>query len=588
MSLDAWISVAVVVAVLVVLAATRLQPYLVILAGVVVMLVGGVVSSASALAGFANEGVITVAALFVVAAGLTETGAISAIVQGMLGAPRTALGAQARMMLPVAAASSILNNTPIVAMLMPVVNDWSQRIRVPASQLLIPLSYAAILGGMCTLIGTSTNLVVHGLLLESGHPGLHFFEIAWIGVPSAVAGVAFVLLFGRRLLPWREEVSEVIRDPREYTLEMVVEPGGALVGKTISQAALRHLPGVYLMEIHRRGRVRPAIGPDERLDADDQLVFVGVVDSVVDLQKIPGLRPATTQLFKLDTPRSERWFVEAVISHNCPLIGKTIREGRFRNRYNAVVIGVARGGTRLNRRIGDIVMQAGDVLLLEALPAFIEQQRNSNDFYLVSRIADSTPPAHDRAWMALVIVGAMIVLATTQVLSILQAALAAAAAMLVTRCCSEEVARRRVDWPLVIAIAASFGLGHALRDTGAANTMAEGILSYAGDRPVVALILLYGITMALSAVVTNNAAAVLMFPLAVATAERLGVSVLPFAIVLMAGASASFATPLGYQTNLMVYGPGRYRFADFFRIGLPLSLVLWAVAVLVAPRVWPF
>jgi di/tricarboxylate transporter len=206
----------------------------------------------------------------------------------------------------------------------------------------------------------------------------------------------------------------------------------------------------------------------------------------------------------------------------------------------------------------------------------------------VSRIADANPPAHERAWMALIILGAMVVLATTETLSMLQAAVAAAAAMLVTRCCSEEVARRRVDWQLVIAIAASFGLGHALRDTGAASAMASGILASAGANPMLALVFVYGLTMALSAVITNNAAAVLMFPIAVATAERLGADVLPFVMVLMVGASASFATPLGYQTNLMVYGPGRYRFVDFVRIGAPLSLLVWAVAVWVTPRVWPF
>jgi di/tricarboxylate transporter len=369
---------------------------------------------------------------------------------------------------------------------------------------------------------------------------------------------------------------------------MVVEPGSPLVGQTIEQAGLRHLPGMYLMEIHRRGRVRPVVGPYERLDGDDQLVFVGLVDSIISLQKTPGLRPATKQLFKLDAPRSDRWFVEAVVSHSCPLIGQSIREGHFRNKYNAVVIAVARNGQRIKKRIGDIILHSGDVLLLEALPAFVEQHRNSNDFYLVSRIENATPPSHEKALPATIIMLVMVTLAATGIASMLQAAAAAAAAMLLTGCVSEETARRKVDWQLLLAIAASFGLGVSLETTGAARVVAEGVLSTAGSDPRMALIAVYGISTLLSALITNNAAAVLVFPIAVATAARLGVSHMPFAIAIMIGASASFATPIGYQTNLMVYGAGGYRFRDFVRIGLPLSILIWAVTVVVTPMVFPF
>ena len=398
----------------------------------------------------------------------------------------------------------------------------------------------------------------------------------------------YILLFGRRLLPSRESTLESMENTREYTLEMVVEAKGPLAGETISQAGLRHLSGVYLMEIHRRGRVHAVIGPQERLEADDQLVFVGLVDAIVDLQRIPGLRPATTELFKLDAPRSDRWFVEAVISHSCPVAGQTIRAAHFRNRYNAVVLAVARNGQRIRKRVGDIVLTPGDVLFLEALPAFVEQQRNSTDFYLVSRIEDATPPQHDRGWLALVIVVAMVTLAGTGLLSMLRAALLAAAAMLVTRCCTEEVARRRIDWQLLLAIAGSFGLGNALIETGAASLIAGGVLSVAGGNPWVAVTVVYGMTMVLSAMITNNATAVVVFPIAVATAAQLGVDHMPFVIAIMVASSASFATPLGYQTNLMVYGPGGYHFRDFVRFGFPLSILIWVVAIWITPRVWPF
>ena len=583
-----WLSVAAVAASVFVLAATNVAPYLVLLGAVVFLLLVGVLTPATALAGFANEGVITVAALFVVAAALNETGAFASLIRHVLGRPVSVRNAQTRLVFPVAFGSAFLNNTPVVAMLMPVVTDWARRTRIPASQLLIPLSYAAILGGLCTLIGTSTNLIVHGLLLDAGLPGLRMFDPTSVGVPCALAGVAFLLLFGKRLLPDRAVGLELHPDPREFTLEMVVLPGGPLAGKTVEQAGLRHLPGIYLMEIHRRGHVVPVVGPSERLDADDQLIFVGVVDSVMDLQKMPGLVPARQQLFKLDAPRSERWFAEAVVSPSCPLIGKTIRDGRFRTHYNAVVIAVARNGARIRSRVGDITLHPGDVLLLEALPSFVEQQRNSSDFYLVSRFENSAPPRHERQGVSLAIFAGMVVAAATGILSMLQAALVAAVAMLATRCCSDETARRSIDWTLLIAIAASFGLGNALDSTGAARAFAETMIPLAGSDPRLALAMLFLVSAALSAIVTNNATAVLVFPIAMATARELQADVMPFMMALLMGSSASFATPLGYQTNLMVYGAGRYRFVDFLRIGIPLTVLVWIVTTVITPWMWPF
>jgi len=585
---QAWLSLAVVVGVFAMLATTRIAPYLIILGGVTLLVVSGVVPAAGGLAGFSNPGMITVAALFIVAAGLSQTGALTRIVQSVLGRPGSPRSAQLRLLLPVTTASAFLNNTPIVAMLMPMVNDWSKRINISASQLLMPLSYAAILGGLCTLIGTSTNLIVHGMLIDHGYDGLGMFDITRVGLPCAVVGVIYILAFGRALLPRRDSALEELGDTREYTVEMVVDPNGPLAGETISGAGLRHLPGVYLMEIHRRGHVYPVVGPEEVLEGDDQLVFVGLVDAVMELQSIRGLQLAPNELFKLQAPRSDRWFVEAVISHSCPSVGQTIRDARFRNRYNAVVLAVSRNGHRIRKRIGDIILTPGDVLFLEALPAFVEQQRNSTDFYLVSRIEGASPPRHDRAWVAALIVTGMIALAASGAMSMLRAALLAAAAMLLTRCCSEETARRGVDWQLLIAIAGSFGLGNALMHTGAATAVAHTLLSLAGDNPWAALALVYGVTMVMSAMITNNATAVVVFPIAIATAAELGVSYMPFVITIMVAASASFASPLGYQTNLMVYGPGGYQFRDFIRFGLPLSLLIWIVAVWITPYAWPF
>jgi di/tricarboxylate transporter len=588
MTLEAWIAVGVVVGVFAALALGRHPPHQILLVGLAVLVVSGVLDPTAAFAGFGNTGLITVGVLFVVAGGLRQTGALAYFLQAALGRPKSATAAQMRLVPPVAIGSAFLNNTPVVAMLVPVIMDWCRSVGIRPSKLLIPLSYAAILGGLCTLIGTSTNLVVDGMLRAGGYEGLGLFDIAWVGVPCALVGILYLLVVSPRLLPDRTVQLTLPDDPRQYTVEMAVAKGGPLVGKSIEEAGLRHLPGLYLMEIHRRNNLIAMVSPAETLEPDDQLVFVGMVESIVDVQRIPGLAPATRQVFKLDSHRAERIFAEAVVSPNCPLVGQTIREGRFRSRYDAVVIAVSRAGERVPGRIGDIEVHAGDALLLEALPSFVEQQRNSRDFYLVSRMDGEGPPTTAQAPIALGILLAMVVVVATGLLSMLQGAILAAAAMIMTRCCSQDAAQKSVDWPLLLAIGATFGLGAALSETGAADVLADSLLRPAGANPLLALILIYGATMLLTELVTNNAAAIIVFPIAMSTASQLEVNAMPFVVAVMIGASCGFATPLGYQTNLMVYGPGGYRLGDFLRMGVPMNLLMWIVTCVVAPMVWPF
>ena len=589
MTPDAVITVLVVASVLGVLLSTRVAADMAFLAGLTALLVCGVLAPSEAFAGLGNPGLVTVGVLYVVVAGIEDTGGIRWIVRRLLGQPRSLGHAQLKLMSPVAALSACMNNTPVVAMLIPAVREWARKHDLASSKLMIPLSYAAILGGTCTLIGTSTNLVVNGLLVEQRPgAGLHMFDLAWVGLPVAVAGIGFVYLSSRWLLPERRPAMAQFSQPREYSVEMLVDRDGPLVGRSIEQAGLRHLSGMYLIEIDRNDTVLPAVSPREVLQGGDRLVFVGMPDSVVELQKIRGLSPATNQVFKLDGPRSQRMLFEAVVSDHCRLVGQSIRAGRFRLRYNAVVIAVARGGRRLRQKVGDIVLQAGDTLLLEARPSFIEQQRNSREFLLVSRLEDSSPLRHERAPIALGLLVLMIASVTLGWLSMLEAALLAAAGMLVTRCTSIERARQNIDWSVLLVIAAAFGLGAALDKTGVAAATAHQLVGLAGDAPWIALAAIYVATALFTALITNNAAAVLMFPITLAVAADLGVDPMPYIIAVMIAASASFATPIGYQTNLMVLGPGGYHFGDFLRIGLPLNLVTGVVAVLLIPWVWGF
>jgi di/tricarboxylate transporter len=587
--MDAWLTLAVVVASLSILLGTRIAADFILVGALSVLMIAGVLSPTAALAGLGNPGLVTVGALFIVAAGLVNTGIVHTLGTYLLGRPKSTPSTQLRLMVPVAAASGFLNNTPVVAMLVPVIEDWARRHRVSVSKLMMPLSYAAIMGGSLTLIGTSTNIIINGLLVSSTNlPPMGFFDIGAVGLPCALLGTAFVIGTQKWLLPTRKPPLADPSKAREYVIEMLVEESSPLAGRSVEDGGLRHLPGAFLAEIEREGTVLPAVAPTEIVRTGDRLIFVGAVESVVDLLKLRGLVPAPDQLFKLDAPRPERRLFEVVVSNSCPLVGRTIRDGQFRARYNAVVVAVARNGTRLRSKIGDIRLRIGDTLLLESGPTFMTQQRNSRDFLLVSELQGVTLPSHDKGWIAAAVLLAMVLAVATGAVPMLEAALAAAGAMLVTRCLSTAAARHAVDWSTLTIIGASLGLGQAMQASGAAAAISSTWLQLAGGNPWLALAAVYVMTSAFTAVITNNAAAVLVFPIAAAAASSLHVSLWPFVVVIMMAASASFATPIGYQTNLMVYGPGGYRFADYLRLGLPLTLLLGTVTVTLAPLIWPF
>ncbi|MBI4636969.1 MAG: SLC13 family permease [Candidatus Rokubacteria bacterium] len=585
---QAWLTAGVVVMVLLVLTLTEQATDLVLVGATTLLLLAGVLVPREAFGGLANEGIMTIAVLYVVVAGLDATGATVLIAQKFLSRPRTITGALGRMMFPVTFISAFMNNTPVVAMFLPVVNDWAKKSGIPASKLMIPLSYAAVLSGTVTIISTSSNLVVDGLLRQARGHGMHIFELFWISVPITIVGVLFVVLTHRWLLPARQSVAAPFGDPREYTMEMLVDPDGPLVNRTIEQAGLRQLPNAFLAEIDRDGEVLAAVPPQEKLRPNDRLIFVGVPDAMVDLYRVRGLAPATDQVFKLDAPRTRRALIEAVVADGSPLVGQSVREARFRSVYNAAVIAVARRGERVRRKIGDIVLRGGDTLLLEAPTAFVQQHRNSNHFYLVSRLEDSTPVQHNRATAAIAILIGMIVVASLEWLSMLKANMLAAGLMIATRCCTTAAARRSVEWKIILSLAAAFALGTAMEKTGLAKAIAQTLTSAAGSSPLLSLIAVYAGTLLLTEMVSHGAAVSLIFPIALQTAANLGLGYMPFVAAVTVAGSLGFATPLGYQTHMMVYGPGGYRFADFLRIGIPMDLLCAVIAVTMIPIVIPF
>jgi len=429
MALEAWLVIGVIVCVIAALALTKIAADALMMAALTVLLVVpvpgddgwrvGVMSLTDGLRGFSNPGMLTVAVLFVVVTGLRETGTIDWIAHRVLGRPASLREALTRLCLPVSAMSAFLNNTPVVAMMIPAVSDWARRLKLSPSKLMIPLSYATILGGTCSLIGTSTNLVVAGMAREAGMPALGMFEIAWIGIPAGCVGLTYLILVAPKLLPERVAARVTLADPKQYTLELLVPANSPMVGRTVEQAGLRHLPGCFLVDIERDGEPLGAVGPDQQLKAEDRLLFAGVVEAIRDVANLRGLAPATDQVFKLDSPRYRRRLFEAVVAGNNPIVGRTIRDGRFRNRYNGVVLAVARDGERVTGRIGDIELRPGDTLLVEADENFDERYRDNRDFLLVSSLEDSTPRRHTRAPVALLILLAMVGMATIGLMDML-------------------------------------------------------------------------------------------------------------------------------------------------------------------------
>lgn len=602
MSWEAWMTLATTAGVFVALARRLAGPDVILSGGAVVLTTLSLVSDAFLSPGefaltFGNEGLLTIAALFVVAAGLTETGAVELVAERLLGRPTTERRAVARLTLPAALLSSVMNNTPVVAMLVPIVGDWAKKLDLSPSKLLMPLSFAAVLGGVCTLIGTSTNLVVQGLLFtaQQTDPAIRtmgMFTISAVGVPVAVVGLLYLTVVAPRLLVERRSVRSALDNAREYTAEMLVEAGSAIDGKSIEAAGLRHLPGMYLASIERRGEALAAVDPGQVLEGGDRLVFVGVVDSVVDLQKVRGLVPATDQVRKLSASRMNRCLIEAVVSDRNPVVGRTVREGRFRNVFDAAIIAVHRHGRRVHGKIGDIVLEPGDALLMQAHPRFVEKNRDSPHFLLVSPVVDSRPRRHEHAGVALAIVGGLLIAVAAEPytgIGPFQGSLIAAALMGLMRCCSAEQARRSVDLSLLLAVGSALAIGQTMARTGLADALAEtvlGQLSALGPWAVLGGV--YLMTLLFTEVVTNNAAAAISFPIARAAAASLGVDFMPFAIVVAIAASSGFATPLGYQTHLMVYGPGGYRFGDFVKVGVPLDVIVMIVAVALTPYMFPF
>lgn len=588
MDLQAWFTLAVVLALVVVLAREMLTPAVAVLAATILLLLTGIIDADAAFAGFSNEAPIIVAALLVFARAADVAGIVGPALERFFGPPGgSQRWALPRLVFPIAGLSAVLNNTTLVAMTVPAVLDLCRRRGLSPSRFLMPISFAAVLGGVMTTVGTSTNLTVSGLLRQSGMEPFSLFELSAVGVPLALAGCVVVVLLAGRVLPDREAAGGQRESgaTRDFTVSMSVKPGGPIDGKTIEEAGLRHLQGVFLVEISRGELVIGPVAPTEVLRGGDVLTFVGRVDDVVDLHRTRGLESAAAR--QIDhLPGSGQAFYEAVVGPE--LVNVTLQEIGFRARYGAAVLAIHRAGQRIEAKLGEVPLHLGDTLLVLADAGFRGRFRDGHDFLLIAPLL-GLPPARGTKAVPVALIGIGFVVATgTGLLPILHAALLAALLVIVSGALTVRQARDAVDLNIVVLIAAAFGLGAAVQQSGLGAVIADLIVDVMMPFGAIgALAAVLVATMLLTEMISNNAAAVLAFPVAVATAAATGSDPRPFVIAVTMGASLSFLTPIGYQTNLMVYALGGYRYGDFGRLGAPINLVIIVLAVILIPIVFP-
>ncbi len=576
----------------------RFSPDLVALGLFCVLATTPLLPASDAFSVFANTAPFTVGAMFVLSAALVRCGAIdrlSSVVQraGALPLPVVMFG----LVMLVAAVSAFINNTPVVVVFLPVVLNLARKMELAPSKLLIPLSYAAVLGGCCTLIGTSTNLVVNGAIIAKGLPGFTMFELAWLGVPATLVGAAYLAVFGRRLLPDRAMLTSILSEDerREYITEAFVQPGAAAVGKTLSEAKLEPSRGIRVLEIVRDG-VAFAFDPKTTpLASGDRLVLACRPQGIAVARGVKGIDLVSELALGLEQIAAhEGSLVEAVVNPNSDLVGRSVRDLNFRQRYRMVVLALHRQGRNVREKVESLPLAAGDVLLMMGTDQAIDALQNSSDLVVFDRARTPARPKSRYIPLVLGVIAAVILGEVVDLVPIHLGALIGCVVVCASGCLSTKEAYDAIEWPVLFLIYAMLAAGLALDHTGAASWLARGIvdavqpLASAEYRPLVVLAAIYLVTTLLTEILSNNAVAALMVPIVLGVAAELGVDPRPFIVAATFAASAAFATPIGYQTNTYVYGIGGYKFGDFVKIGVPLNLACMAVALLVIPRVWPF
>ena len=584
-NLHAWITIATVLTMFSVLLFTKLRSDLVFLGAIAILFVTGVLDAKEAFSGFSSTSVVVIGVLFVVVAGLMHTGVLQWIVKHLLGQPKSYSGAVARLMLPVAALSSFLSNTTVVALFVNIVKMWSKKLGISPSKLLIPLSYASGMGGVCTLIGTPPNLIISGLYTDHTGIAMNVLATTIPGLFCLFIGVLSIIAM-RRLLPDRKTPESAFEETTDYTVELLVPSDNPYVGKTVAQAGISEVHGGRLIEVIHFDEVISPVLDKELILGGDRLVFAGQIDEILDLKESHGFVNADHHVFKMSEVDQNRQLRTAYVTYGSSLINTTIGHSTFEKDNNMTLVAVARRGERINQSPREVVLKAGDTLLLECSP---EDNVDTERFSSMLQFFDSeqVPNIGPKTLVSTAIMIAMVVLSALKIIPLLQCAFLAAFAMLFCRCCSPNQAMKSINWEILMVFAGSVVLGVAIQKTGIAERLAYGILDVCGTNPIFVMTAICLVATFITEFISNTAAGAMFFPIMYEAAVQLGYEPYPFLIALMISVSSSFATPIGSPTHMLVYGPGGYRFSDFMRIGLLMNFIILAANIFIVNVVYP-
>ena len=583
--LDAWITIVTVLGMFTILLFTKWRSDMVFLGAIGVLYVTGVLDAKEAFSGFSGTSVVTVGVLFVVVAGLTHTGVLQWIVKHLLGTPDSYSKAVSRLMLPVAVLSSFLSNTTVVTLFVGIVKMWAKKLGVSPSKLLIPLSYASGMGGVCTLIGTPPNLIISGLYEEKTGVAMNILTTTIPGLFCLAVGVLSIIAM-RRLLPDRKAPESAFESTGDYTVELRVPSDNPYIGQTLGEAGLFHVKGGNVIEMYHFDDMPTPVTEDEPIMGGDHLIYAGQIDELIDMATSHQLVSSDHHVFSMSEVDQDRSLRTAYVDFGSSLIGKAIGSSSFEKDNNVILAAVARRGERIKEAPRDVVLQAGDTLLL-VCPKNFNVDTSSMKSALHFFDSDDVPNIGRGTLVSTAIMIAMVALSAFGVLPLLQCAFLAAAAMLIFRCCNMDQAMKAVNWEILMVFAGSAVLGLAIQKTGIAEWLANGILDVCGTNPIVVMTAVCFVGTFITEFISNTAAGAMFFPIMYEAAEKLGYEPFPFLVALMVSVSSSFATPIGSPTHMLVYGPGGYRFSDFMRIGLLMNIIILAANILIVNLVYP-
>ena len=587
LSVYAWITIATVVSIFVVMARSHIPAEVAFLGALTVLLVTGVVSEEEGMAGFGSEPVVVHAAFFVIIAGLMQTGVLYWLTKHVLGDPKNYNNALLRLMVPTSLLAALLNSVNVVALFIDAVKIWSRKLNISPSKLLLPLSYAATLGGMCTLLGNSSNLVVAGLYLNKTGHSMNLFEPLLPGLVLTIVGVLLVI-FMQHYIPSRRTAEQSFETTSDYTVELLVPTDNPAVGNTVEEAGLMNVKGGSLVEIVRFDReIIMPVPKDEWVLGGDRLIYAGQINEILELKRTHGLAAADHHVWSINDIDTKRKMRTAYVNFGSSLIGRSMSECHFEQKNNVALVAVARQGNRVNGQPREIRLEAGDSLLLECPPngdRHLEQETHGKVTFFDSHFV---PQLGKKTITSAIILALMFLISSFHVLPLMASTMLAAGLMMIFGCCRITGVTKYIEWELLLILGATVVFSVAITKTGVAETIAYQVLQLCGNNPYVVMAVMCLLASIVSEFVSDVGSSAVFFPIMYQQAEMLGCNPMPFVMSLMLSVTLSFASPIGSNTHMLIYGPGSFKFTDFARLGIVMHIVLLAVALGLITLIYP-